>query len=116
MRGRAASAPPVRIGNTSATGDLHKNIIRRYVRRKLPTIRGCYERQLLKVANLGGTVVVNFQINGNGKVEGAIASGVPHPAMTDCIAAAIKRINFPKPKGGGIVNVRYPFLFGPTGG
>ena len=37
----------IRIGNATATGDLDKSIIRRYIRRKLPRIKYCYEKQLL---------------------------------------------------------------------
>jgi hypothetical protein len=33
-----------------------------------------------------------------------------------CILAVIRRIDFPVPKGGGTVQVRYPFKFQPTGG
>ena len=35
------------IGNATATGDLDKNIIRRYIRQKLPQIQHCYEKQLV---------------------------------------------------------------------
>ena len=66
MRGRHASAPSIHIGNASATGDLDKNIIRRYIRRKLPQIRYCYEKQLLVKPNIQGTVVTQFQISPNG--------------------------------------------------
>ena len=55
-------APQVRIGNASATGDLDKNIIRRYIRRKLPRIRYCYEKELLVKPSLSGTVVTQFLI------------------------------------------------------
>jgi hypothetical protein len=32
------------------------------------------------------------------------------------VADVIQGIQFPKPKGGGLVQVRYPFTFRPTGG
>ena len=36
--------------------------------------------------------------------------------MSSCVAGVIKGIEFPKPKGGGGVQVNYPFNFRPTGG
>ena len=116
MRGRKASPPQVRIGNASATGDLDKNIIRRYIRRKLPRIRHCYEKQLLVKPSLSGTVVTQFQISPAGMVQGATAKGIGDGEVEGCVAEAIKSIQFPKPKGGGYVNVRYPFTFQPAGG
>lgn len=111
MRGRKASAPQIKIGNASATGDLDKNIIRRYIRRKLPRIRNCYERELMVKKDLAGTVVVQFQISPQGSVQGANAAGMGDKSVEGCVADAIRSIQFPKPKGGGYVNVRYPFIF-----
>jgi hypothetical protein len=116
MRGRKASAPEVRIGNASATGDLDKNIIRRYIRRKLPQIKYCYEKQLIVKPTLSGTVVTQFQISPEGVVQGASSSGIGDKQVEECVADAIRSIQFPKPKGGGYVNVRYPFTFQAAGG
>jgi hypothetical protein len=115
MRGRKASPPDVRIGNATTTGDLDKNIIRRYIRRKLPQIKYCYEKQLLVKPGIGGTVTTQFQISPSGAVLNSTAKGVDGE-VSSCVASVIKTIQFPKPKGGGLVQVRYPFTFRPTGG
>ena len=115
MRGRRASVPQVRIGSATATGDLDKNIIRRYIRRKLAQIKYCYEKELLVRPGLSGTVVTQFQISPTGNVLNSTAKGV-HGNVSSCVAGVIKSINFPKPKGGGLVQVRYPFTFRPSGG
>jgi pSer/pThr/pTyr-binding forkhead associated (FHA) protein len=115
MRGRRSSPPAVHIGNAVATGDLDKNIIRRYIRQKLPRITYCYEKQLLVRADLSGTVVTQFQISPQGAVLNSKAEGVSKE-VADCVAEVIQGIQFPKPKGGGLVQVRYPFTFRPTGG
>ncbi|WP_428267474.1 AgmX/PglI C-terminal domain-containing protein [Haliangium sp.] len=115
MRSRRASPPSVEIGNAVATGDLDKNIIRRYIRRKLPQIKYCYEKQLLVRQDLSGTVVTQFQISPQGAVLNSKAQGVSKD-VADCVAAVVGTIQFPKPKGGGLVQVRYPFTFRPTGG
>ena len=44
--------------------------------------------------------------------ERASAGGVD-PNVAKCVAAVIKAIEFPKPKGGGGVQVNYPFTFAP---
>jgi hypothetical protein len=114
MRGRSASVPQVAIGNASATGDLDKNIIRRYIRRKLPQVRYCYEKQLLLKPSLAGKVDVQFVIDAAGTVSSASATGMD-PEVSSCIGGAIKSIQFPRPKGGGVVKVTYPFSFRPAG-
>jgi pSer/pThr/pTyr-binding forkhead associated (FHA) protein len=115
MRGRTAQTPQVRIGNATATGDLDRNIIRRYIRRKLPQIKYCYEKQLLVRPGLDGTVVSEFTISPQGAVLNSKASGVAKE-VSDCVADVIGTIQFPAPKGGGLVQVRYPFTFRPSGG
>jgi hypothetical protein len=109
----AARAAQTRIGNATATGDLDKNIIRRYIRRKIQRVKRCYESQLLEDPDLAGTVVVQFTIDANGTVVGASAGGL-HEKVNTCVAGVIESIQFPKPKGGGVVSVRYPFLFKPV--
>ncbi|HUS63270.1 MAG TPA: AgmX/PglI C-terminal domain-containing protein [Kofleriaceae bacterium] len=115
MRGRSAAVPNVRIGNADATGSLDKNIIRRYIRRKLPAIRYCYEKQLLVKPKLAGTVKASFVIAETGNVVVSSADGMDGD-VSRCIATAIKSIEFPKPKGGGVVKVNYPFTFRPAEG
>ena len=41
-------------------------------------------------------------------------SGVD-PEVASCVADVIRGIEFPKPKGGGGVQVNYPFTFRPAG-
>jgi hypothetical protein len=112
---RQPKGPDVAIGMPHTTGDLDRNIIRRYIRRKLPQIRHCYERELMVKQDLAGTVLVEFQISPGGVVQGMAAGGLGHAAVEGCVAEAVGAIQFPKPTGGGFVNVRYPFVFQPAG-
>jgi Ca-activated chloride channel family protein len=109
--GRAASAPTVLIGTAVATGDLDKNLIRRYVRRKLPAIRHCYEKALVHDHDLAGTVTSTFTIGADGKVTESTAHGIGDPALESCVAEVIGEIEFPAARGEGLVEVRYPFTF-----
>ena len=114
MRGRSAAVPTVSIGQPNAQGDLDKAIIRRYIKRNIQKITYCYEKQLLAKPGLSGTVSTQFFITPNGNVASSSGSGVD-PAVANCVADVIHNIQFPKPKGGGGVQVNYPFTFRPAG-
>jgi hypothetical protein len=114
MRGRTAAVPTVSIGQPNAQGDLDKAIIRRYIKRNIQKITYCYEKQLLAKPGLSGTVQTQFFISPNGNVTASNGSGVD-PEVANCVADVIHGIEFPKPKGGGGVQVNYPFTFRPAG-
>lgn len=115
MRGRTAAVPTVSIGTPSANGDLDKAIIRRYIKRNLPKIQYCYEKELLAKPSLAGTVQTQFLIMPNGTVASSTGNGVDG-SVASCVAAVVKSIEFPKPKNGGSVQVNYPFIFRAAGG
>jgi hypothetical protein len=104
------AGPAVAIGQPNAVGDLDKAVIRRYIKQNIQKITYCYEKQLLVKESLEGTVSTQFFISPNGSVAAANASGVD-PDVASCVAGVIKGIQFPKPKGGGGVQVNYPFTF-----
>ncbi len=112
MRGRRANAPTIQIGQAVATGDLDKAIIRRYIKRNIQKIQYCYEKQLIAKPNLAGVVQTEFFILPDGKVSSSKATGVDAD-VSQCIAGVIKGIEFPRPKGGGGVQVMYPFTLHP---
>ena len=114
MRGRTSAVPTVSIGQPNAQGDLDKAIIRRYIKRNIQKIQYCYEKELLAKPGLSGTVQTQFLITGNGNVQSSSGNGVD-PNVSSCVAGVIKGIEFPKPKGGGNVQVNYPFTFRPAG-
>ena len=103
-----------RSGCGRALGDLDRKIIRRYIRKKLPLVKHCYEKQLLVQPDLAGTVMTTFTISGNGAVLSAVAKGLGNRNVVACVEAALKSIQFPQPEGGGLVSVRYPFTFRPA--
>ena len=113
--GRTAAVPTVSIGQPNAQGDLDKAIIRRYIKRNQQKIQHCYEKELVSKPNLSGTVMTNFLISPQGTVTDSTGSGVD-PVVASCVAAVIRAIEFPKPKGGGNVQVNYPFIFRLGGG
>jgi len=107
---RGHQNPRVAVGQPNAMGDLDKSVIRASVKSNIKRVQYCYEKALLTKPNLQGTVQVQFFIRPDGKVAQATASGVD-PMVSSCVASVIKGILFPKPKGGGGVQVNYPFTF-----
>ena len=103
----------VQIGAPTSSGGLDKVVIRRYIRRNLNKIAYCYEKELAAKPDLSGVVTATFTIGGEGKVTASSAKGMDDNVAT-CIADLIRAIEFPKPEGGGEVNVTsYPFSFRP---
>jgi Ca-activated chloride channel homolog len=97
---------------TLAGGELDKDIIRRYVRRKEGQLRYCYEKELLASPRLGGTLDASFLINDGGNVGGATAAGLGNAAVEGCIAGVLSSLEFPRPQSGP-VRVSYAFVLKP---
>lgn len=110
--GNRTKRPVVRAGLVVAKGSLGRNTIQRVIRRHLPQFRYCYEKQLIKQPRLQGRVTTSFTISAKGRVMSATAKGMPH-LVSRCVQMALKRMTFPRPPGGGIVQVTYPFVFSP---
>jgi hypothetical protein len=117
-RAREARAPTVvmcgRPGCALAIGDQDKAIIRRYIRRELPKIRYCYEKELLARPALIGDIATEFLIAPDGRVTGSHAEGFD-ATVASCVAEVIGNIQFPRAPRGGSTQVHYPFVFRPTG-
>ncbi len=113
--GRGKRVPRVRQAKATVRGALDKDIIRRIVRAHINEVRYCYNQGLVRDPALKGRVSISFTISAAGKVS---ASEVDRDTLSDdkvgkCIAKAVKRWKFPKPIGGGIVQVTYPFVLEP---
>ncbi|HEY5935462.1 MAG TPA: VIT domain-containing protein, partial [Kofleriaceae bacterium] len=113
MAGRSVAVPQVTIAMPTASGDLDRTVIRRYVKRHIEKIRYCYEKELLRTPKLAGTVTTQFTLD-EGLVVAATASGLGNKEVETCIAGVIKNIEFPKVPGGGLVQVNYPFTLRPS--
>ena len=103
------------IGQPNAQGDLDKAIIRRYIKRNIQKITYCYEKQLLAKPGLAGTVSTQFFITPNGNVAIVDRARASTPRSRTASPTSSSGIEFPKPKGGGGVQVNYPFTFRPAG-
>ncbi|MCI0572009.1 MAG: adventurous gliding motility protein GltG [Myxococcaceae bacterium] len=99
------------------TGSLDPNLIREVIQRNRGQIKFCYESQLTRNPNLAGTVKVRFTITPGGTVSQSVVetSTANNEDLETCIAGRVRTWIFPKPKGGGVVIVKYPFIFKAAG-
>jgi TonB family protein len=68
---------------------------------------------LVRTAGLGGRVSVQFLIAGTGQVINSFIQSTTMNSVRveKCVVDAVNRWEFPKPTGGGIAIVSYPFNF-----
>jgi outer membrane biosynthesis protein TonB len=112
----------VDIGITSSEptvmGSLDKELIRKVIHANRGQIRYCYESQLNRFPKLNGKVAVKFIISPTGSVStsSVAQTTVNNAELEACVAGRVRTWTFPKPKGGGVVIVTYPFIFAQSGG
>jgi TonB family protein len=111
----------VDIGITSSDpvvmGSLDKELIRQVIHRNRGQIRYCYESQLTRFPKLNGKVAVKFVITAEGTVSSStvVQATTNNAELETCVAGRVRTWVFPKPKGGGVVVVTYPFIFKQSG-
>ena len=113
MRSKRQIVPEVIPGRADVRGSLDKEIIRRIVRLHMNEVKYCYEQELTTHAGLGGRISVQFAIGLNGQVFSSVlqSSSMGSPRVESCVVNAVRRWDFPKPSGGGMAIVVYPFNF-----
>jgi len=100
-------------------GSIDKDAIAAAMQAHYDEFRVCYEREVnAENPNLAGRVGTTFVIGSTGRVtQAGIQSTTLNNANTErCILDVIRRINFPIPRGAGIVQVSYPFKFNRSNG
>lgn len=111
----------VDIGITSSEptvmGSLDKELIRKVIHANRGQIRFCYESQLNRFPKLDGKVAIKFVISPSGSVASSqvAQTTVSNAELEACVAGRVRTWLFPKPKGGGVVVVTYPFIFKQSG-
>lgn len=109
---RAAAGVPKETSAEPPRGSLSKEEIGGVFRAALHRFKWCYEVVLERDPNAEGSVVTHFTIDAAGRVaRSAVLTNTVDVAMTECMIERLKRLEFPKPRRGGIVVVTYPFAF-----
>ena len=106
---------PVGGGDPVIIGALDRSLIDEVIKRNMNSIRYCYQRELTRNPALGGKIVIKFVIAKDGSVSTAEkkSSSMGNGSVEQCIVHRFMAMQFPEPKGGGIVIVSYPFMFSP---
>lgn len=97
-------------------GGLDKVVIQATIAKYLSQIRACYEKGLRKNPGLAGQVLMDFEISATGKLTYSKVrkTSLGNSEVENCVAVAMKSWQFPKPVGGTLVKVSYPFTFKPS--
>lgn len=100
---------------SGTSGSMDKSSVRGVIRQHINEVKGCYEAALVTDPTLFGRLMVQFTIAASGDVISSVlqSSTLHSPAMETCAVEAVKRWRFPRPKGGGIVIISYPFVLVP---
>lgn len=106
----------VELSQPRIMGALPPEVIKRVINQHKQQIRYCYEVQLQRDKDLEGRVAMRWVIGKTGKVVRVQVkeSSINNANVERCIASKIRTWKFPKPQGGGIVEVNYPFVFRAT--
>lgn len=93
------------------------DIIRLILKSHIPQFRSCYQKELNQNSNadISGEILMIFSIGNTGAVSRAgIASYSTLPnSVKSCAVNVLRGIQFPKPLGGGTIDVKQPFRFYP---
>lgn len=108
-------------GETRVLGAIDPELVRKVIRDHADQVRYCYEQQLTLNPKLAGKVAIKWQINADGSASATIvdpgtpldSEGLRHVA--DCVMSRIRTWEFPKPKGGGVAIVTYPWILRSAG-
>ena len=103
-------------GPAPVRGALDKEVVREVVRAHTGEIQSCWDRAPWSDPTLPARVMVHFTIAAEGWVtsSGLESSTVDNKRLTDCIVATVRCWRFPKPTGGGIVVISYPWALTPA--
>jgi hypothetical protein len=100
-------------------GSIDPELIRRVIREHASQVRYCYEQQLALNPKLSGKVSIKWQINADGSASSTMVNReettMPNDQVAACIMSRIVTWEFPKPRGGGIGVVTYPWILRPSG-
>ena len=106
-------------GNAVVMGSIDKELIRKVIQDHAAQIRYCYETQLAVNPRLQGKVSIKWVINADGSATNPQIDGgnttLEDGKVHECMMARITSWAFPKPKGGGIAVITYPWILRSSG-
>ncbi len=115
--GKGISAIAVSNSEMVLEGGLSKYVINATIAKYLSQVRRCYEAELKNSPDIQGLVEMSFEINASGKLNFAKVNRTTLNSrpVEECISTKMMDWQFPQPKGGVTVPVKYPFMLRPVG-
>jgi pSer/pThr/pTyr-binding forkhead associated (FHA) protein len=110
---KAESQITVSEEGTIILGALTREEVARVIQSHIAQLGYCYDLQLLGDPNLHGKIEVTWTIGTNGNVVDVKIKNttLKNKYVEECVLRRISSWVFPKPRGGGEVEVSYPFIF-----
>lgn len=100
---------------TVVLGSMDPELLRKILREYIPQFRHCYQQELIGHSDkIKGVIDLNFTISAVGKVSKyniKVKDAQFSKKGVGCMGQVLGLIDFPKPKGGGVVDVRQPLNF-----
>jgi hypothetical protein len=100
---------------TVVLGSMDPELLRKILREYIPQFRHCYQQELIgQSEKVKGVIDLNFTISQTGKVTKyniKVKDAQFSKKGVGCMGQVLGLIDFPKPKGGGVVDVRQPLNF-----
>jgi hypothetical protein len=102
-----------RAGQPIVVGPLDRSTIAAVINRNMNQIRHCFQQEMDTNPSLEGEIMIRFALAKDGSVNSVstLSSTLDSPEVEGCVERNILRMQFPKPKGKGVVIVKYPFVF-----
>ena len=100
---------------TVVLGSMDPELLRKILREYIPQFRHCYQQELIGSSDkIKGVIDLNFTISPDGRVakhDIRAKDARFSKKGIGCMGQVLGIIDFPKPKGGGVVDVRQPLNF-----
>ena len=96
-------------------GSIDPELLRRLLQQYMPQFKHCYQRELVRNSKAKGVVDVMFRISTGGSISNVRVGKKKGQVFTKkgagCLGQVLSLIDFPSPKGGGVVDVKQPLNF-----
>jgi outer membrane biosynthesis protein TonB len=94
-------------------GGMDKEAIRRVIREHYREIKNCYDRELQRSPDLFGKLVLQWDIEEEGRVSGAVVknNALGNETVANCIISRLRTWKFPDPPKDQVGRVVFPFVF-----
>jgi hypothetical protein len=112
----ATSPAPPATGSPIVLGSMDGSLVEAVIRRNLPALRACYQRELSHQPGLAGRLDLAIRVGPDGKVVSFEAKHdtLGSDRLLECVRSRFLRMAFPSQPDAGEILVRYPLVFQPS--